>query len=139
MLFCLVMDLFSTLCSNSKLFMYADDITILHFIRKHSEGRLQLELDNVSKWCKIFVLTSIFLKCFVLDTIPKKILSCPPVHIQHYRVANVSSIKNFKILGCIFSQDLRWNIFVDSLLKKASKRVYLILCLKRLGYPPKLG
>ena len=52
-----------------------------------------------------------------------------------------TQLENFtciKILGCIISQDLKWNPFVDFLSKKASQRVHLIICLKWAGCPSNL-
>ena len=53
-----------------------------------------------------------------------------------YRV--IGTVSHIKILGCIFSNDMKWNTFVDSLIKRASQRVYLILNLKRADCPPEL-
>ena len=131
-LFCLVMDSLSTVCSNSKLFMYADDFTIVHFIRGQSEDRLQVELNNVISWCDTLRLNVNLSKCFVMDIITKKFLSCCPLYLRDKRLESVSSLK---ILGCFFSRDLKWNLFIDYIIKKASKRIYLILCLKRAGCP----
>ena len=68
-----------------------------------------------------------------MDFVSKKTLSCQPVYVQHNRLENVRSLK---ILGCFFSQDLKWN--VDSLIKKASKRICLIISLKCAGSPSKV-
>ena len=131
-LFCLVMDSLSTVCTNSKLFMYADDITIMHFFRHNSEDNLQMELDNVSSWCENLRLNVNLSKCFVMDIITRVSLTCHPLYFHDNMLKCVSSLK---ILGCLLSHDLKWNLFVDFLVKKASRRVYLILCLKRANCP----
>ena len=51
---------------------------------------------------------------------------------------DLSSVSHVKILGCYFSDDLKWNAFVDSIVKRASKRIYLLLCLKRSNCSPDL-
>ena len=135
LLFCLVMDSLSVVCPNSRLIMYADDITLLHFIRDQSEDNLQLEIDNVNKWCKSHKLYLNSSKCNVMDIVTSTTMSCTPVYMQQKIVANV---KYVKILGCILSHDLKWIFFIDSLIKKASKRIYLMLCLKRAGCSPEV-
>ena len=70
-----------------------------------------------------------------MDVITKKSLSCNPVHMSD---SSISSVSQMKILGCIFSCDLRWNRFVDFLVKASSKRIYIILCLKRARCSPEI-
>ena len=40
-------DSFTTVCDNSIVVKYADDVTIIHFIR-NEDDRLQEEIDNIS-------------------------------------------------------------------------------------------
>ena len=42
-------------------------------------------------------------------------------------------VKRAKLLGVILSDDLTWNMHVDSIVKKAAKRVYMLYQLKRAG------
>ena len=49
-LFSLVIDSFTNVCDNSVVFKYADDITILHFLRDASDDGLQSEFDNIHLW-----------------------------------------------------------------------------------------
>lgn len=89
-------------------------ISLLHFICNQSEDNLQLELGNASSWCENRRLYFNFAK------LRRKL---PFVHIRHYQLANVSSAK---ILVCIFPQDLKLILFVESLVKKASKCIWFI-------------
>jgi hypothetical protein len=52
--------------------------------------------------------------------------------------SSISSVSQLKILGCIFSCDLRWNVFVDYLVKASSRRIYFILSLKRAKCNPQI-
>ena len=45
----------------------------------------------------------------------------------------VEVVKHAKLLGVILSDDLTWNMHVDSIVKKAAKRVYMLYQLKRVG------
>ena len=38
----------------------------------------------------------------------------------------VEVVKHAKLLGVILSDDLTWNMHVDSIVKKAAKRVYVV-------------
>ena len=127
-LFALVIDSFSNICGNSVVFKYADDITSLHFLRDDVDDDLQSEFDTIQSWCHKNKLTINHSKSCVLDVVTKKSLTCKPVHMSGTPVTRVSQIK---ILGCIFSANLKWDVYVDYLIKVASKRVYLILSLKR--------
>ena len=134
-LFSLVMDSLSPVHENTLLFKYADDLTILHFLRYSSEDKLQEEIDGIVEWTKERSLRINFAKTSIMDVITKKSVNCCPVSLS----GNVlSPVPHVKILGCYFSADLKWNFFVDHLIKRASRRVYLILCLKKSGCPANL-
>jgi retron-type reverse transcriptase len=79
-LFSLVMDSFTSVCNNSLVFKYADDITILHFLRNDSDDGLQSEFDNIHSWSVSNNLTINQSKSFVMDVIT--ILRSPYLAIQ---------------------------------------------------------
>lgn len=134
-LFTMVMDTLSATTSNSIFVKYADDLTIIHCLRIPSEDNLQDELDNVSHWTSQNGLLVNETKCHIMDIVTKRSLVTSPVHI--YGIS-VKQVDNINILGCILSRDLRWNSYVDFLIKKASKRIFLIVHLKRSGCPTPL-
>ena len=45
----------------------------------------------------------------------------------------VEGVKHAKLLGVILSDDISCNLHVDSIVKKAAKRVYMLYQLKRAG------
>ena len=100
-LFCLVMDSLSTVCPNSRLVTYADDIILLHFIRSLSDDNLQVELD-----------ISNFSKCFMMDIVTRGSLSRLPVPLLNN--CSIALVSSLKILGCIISCDMKWNVFIDT-------------------------
>ena len=53
--------------------------------------------------------------------------------MQSYIVAPPSDHLYSKLLGATLSNDLTWKKHVDNIVKKASKRVYLMYQLKRAG------
>ena len=48
----------------------------------------------------------------------------------------IFEINSLKLLGVTLSKDLRWNVYIDSLIKKTSKRLYFISQLKRAKVSP---
>ena len=48
---------------------------------------------------------------------------------------HINVVKHQKILGLIISSDLQWNIHIAELIKKANKRMYFLVLLKRDGVP----
>ena len=48
----------------------------------------------------------------------------------------IETVNSLKLLGVTLSKDLRWNIHIDSLIKKTSKRLYFISQLKRAKVSP---
>lgn len=134
-LFCMVIDDFTCVCPNSFTVKYADDISILHFVRKSSEDNLQLEWNNAIDWSRKNHLPLNILKSCVMDIVTKKSISLNRVMYGTEPLKNVSKVS---ILGVCFSSDLKWNLHIDSIVKKASKRWYLIYNLVRAGSPPDL-
>ena len=52
LLFCLAIDSLSSVCANSAMIKYADDVTVLHFVRREEDDDLQCEMDNISAWSR---------------------------------------------------------------------------------------
>ena len=43
----------------------------------------------------------------------------------------VESVQSFKILGVTLQNDLKWNLHIETTIKKPSKRMYFLIQLKR--------
>ena len=126
LLFCMVVDDFCTIFENSLCVKYADDFTILHFIRNSEEDRCQLELNNASDWAERRGLPINFSKCTVMDIVTKKTLKLDPIVTSHgYNVENVSCIPLF-VLGVTFSSDMKWDIHISNAVSKASRKLYIL-------------
>ena len=52
----------------------------------------------------------------------------PPITVDD---EPIKLVKSAKLLGVIFSEDLKWNDRVDYMVKKSAKRLYMIRLLKR--------
>jgi len=133
LLFCIVLDSLSPRCDNSLMIKYADDITILHFVRIASDDSLQSEWDNITSWSNSTGLPVNAAKCAVMDFTTKKNLVLSPVRVSTDSfLPNVTSLK---LLGVLLSCDMRWQLHVDSVVAKASKRLYVIRFLRKATCP----
>ena len=133
LLFCLVVDDIRTVCSNSLCIKYADDITILNFIRSSTEDQMQIEWNNVASWARKHDLPINLKKSCVMDIITKKDISLHPIAVSDDHVLdNVSFVK---ILGVTFTDNMKWNMHVDNIVSKASRKLYILYNLVRSKCP----
>ena len=109
---------------------YANDITLLHFVRSAADDLLQRELDNVLSWSEKAGLQLNLSKCSITNFVTSKALVCPPVFCNGEAVSHKANVKN---LGVTFSDDLRWNTHFCNQIKKACKRIFIFRNLKRAG------
>ena len=104
-------------------------------MRNTIDDNLQVEIEHIESWTAEHSLSINLSKSHVMNVITKKSVICNPIFLSRSELSSVSQVR---ILGCIFSFDMKWNSFVERLIKRASQRVYLILCLKRADCPPDL-
>ena len=93
LLFCIVIDEFSCVCSNSSCIKYADDITILHFIRNCADDFCQVEWDHAIEWAERNDLPLNTSKCCIMNVVTKRNLSVPPI---------ILSNGQFYVVCCLF-------------------------------------
>ncbi len=133
LLFCVVLDSLSPRCDNSLMIKYADDVTILHFVRTASDDSLQLEWDNITSWSNTTGLPVNAAKCAVMDFNTKKNLVLSPVQVSIDSL--LPHVTSLRLLGVLLSCDMRWQSHVDTVLAKASKRFYIIRFLRKATCP----
>ena len=136
LLFCISMSSLKAVCSNTRIIKYADDVTLLHFIRDSSEDCLQTEMDSVASWSVSVGLRLNLSKCSVTNFITKKSICCSSIFGPSGE--EIPNKETVKILGVTFSHDLRWKYHCDNIVKKACKRIFVIRNLKRSGCDPSL-
>ncbi len=59
----------------------------------------------------------------------------PPLTIMN---STVTAVESFKFLGTTISQDLKWDIHIDSIVKKAQQRLYFLCQLRKFNLPQEL-
>ena len=92
---------------------FVDDTTISEIIPKNSLAHTRSSATSVEKWSADNKLHLNAEKC----NVPLKI------------------VDHAKILGQIVSNSLQWNLHVDHVIKKANKRLYCLVQLKRANVP----
>jgi len=128
-LFCFVIDRLSPVCSNSKLFKYADDVVFLHFLRTSSDDCLQLEWNALLQWSVDFSLPVNYNKCKVMDIVTRRDINLLPIQISPG--VYVSSVSSLSFLGVTLCNDMKWNVHFENILRKVHKRIYVLRNLRR--------
>ncbi len=59
----------------------------------------------------------------------------PPLTIMN---STVTTVESFRFLGSTISQDLKWDIRIDSIVKKAQQRLYFLCQLRKFNLPQEL-
>ena len=132
LLFCLVVDDFSTIFPNSLCIKYADDFTILHFVRNSADDLCQLEWNNVVDWADRRGLPINLSKCNVMDIVTKKDLILHPIVSSDLSIKSVSCVT---LLGVSFTSDMKWNTHVNNIVSKASRKLYILCNLVKANCP----
>jgi len=63
-------------------------------------------------------------------------LNRPEVPLLEVNNTPLEKVQTHKVLGVTFCDNLKWNNITQEIINKASKRLYLIRVLKRVGVPP---
>lgn len=121
--------------SNASLWKFVDDTTTSEIIKKDHSSQAQSIANEVVEWStknRVKLNTD---KCKELrigfSSIPQDF---PPVFIGEEQI---KVVKDAKLLGVTISGDLTWNAHIAEVTKKASKRIYFLVQLKRARVPPK--
>ena len=113
---------------------YVDDLTLGEVIKRNQPTTLQNSLDNISYWCQ------------QNDVLPKP-SKCNLLCINFLRQMNprtditlneipLNVVSHFKLLGVTIQNDLKWNLHVQEIVSKASRRLYTLCILNRRSKTP---
>ncbi|KAI2647223.1 putative RNA-directed DNA polymerase from transposon BS [Labeo rohita] len=119
-----------------KLLKFADDTTVIGLIRDGDESAYRQEVEQLSLWCSHNNLELNTLKTVKMTVdFWRKPPALTPLTIMNSTVAAVDS---FRFLRTNISQDLKWDIHIDSIVKKAQQRLYFLRQLKKFNLPQAL-
>ncbi len=117
---------FSPHCSSLCTFLkFGDDITLIGLIQDGDESAYRQEVKELAVWCSPNNLELNTLKTvkMILD-FRRNLPALPPLTIIN---STVTAMESFRFLGTTISQDLKWDNHIESFVKKAQQRLY-ILC-----------
>ena len=115
------------------LWKYVDDTTASEMIPKESESHAQNIADCVIEWSRENRVHLNSEKCKELRiSFSKRPGLFDPIVIEGKELEVVGSVK---LLGLNIASDLTWNSHISEVIKKASKRLYFLVQLKRARVP----
>ena len=132
LLFAVAMDSLKVKCENSLIIKFADDITVLHFLRHAKEDNLQIELNNITKWSSEHGMQINFAKTKVINFVTKKCLAMGELRDLASSTI-IEEVQSAKLLGVIFDCKLSWEQHLHYILSKAKRRIYYLHILRRIS------
>lgn len=113
---------------------YVDDTTLSETIDKGNQGNLQSLMDEIFQWCSDNDMQLNHSKCkeLIISFANDK----PELHTLFLQDYSMSPVLSTKVLGIHLSSDLKWNIHIEHIIAKASKRLYFLRVLKRSRIDP---
>ena len=108
---------------------YVGDTTMAEIVPRDATGDAQAATKFVEDWstAQKMQLNADKCKVMVIDFKRKKHVFCPLL-VDGCELETVDSVK---ILGVTISSNLKWNKHVNESFKKANKRLYFLVLLKR--------
>ena len=113
-----------------KLLKFADDTTLVGLIPKdEDESAYRSEIERLRSWCSSNNLELNAQKTVEM-VVDFRTTADPPPPIM-LGGTPVDRVKSFKFLGITISQDLKWELNIMALLKKAQQRLYFLRQLRK--------
>ena len=112
---------------------YVDDLTVGEIVKRHQPPTLQNFLNNVSQWClRNDVLPkpakcNLMSVCFLRNMNPTTDFTLNDVQLN--------IVSHLKLLGITIQDDLKWNLHVENIVSKASRKLYTLCILKKCKTP----
>ncbi|KAK0154999.1 putative RNA-directed DNA polymerase from transposon BS [Merluccius polli] len=133
----LLFSLYTNSCTSShqsvKLLKFVDDTTLIGLISDGDESAYRWEADHLVTWCHQNNLELNALKRVEMVVDFRKNSASPaPITLCD---STIDTVESFRFLGTIISQDLKWELNISSLIKKAQQRMYFLRQLKKFNLP----
>ena len=112
-----------------KLLKFADDTTLVGLISGEEESAYRGEIERLRSWCNCNNLelnaqkTVEMVVDFRRDAAPP-----PPIMLEG---TQVNAVESCKFLGITISRDLKWELNITALLKKAQQRLFFLRQLRK--------
>lgn len=114
------------------IYKYIDDCTVFEIISGFSTtSELQTYMNAINQW----IVTN---NMRINTKKTKELTICfakSPPSLEPLTIDNIpiDSVKSTKLLGLLIQYDLKWDLHIETICSKASKRLYALRCLKRSG------
>ncbi len=119
-----------------KLLKFADDTTLIGLIQDGDESAYRQEVKELAVWCSLNNLELNMLKTVeMIVDFRRNPPALPPLTIMN---STVTAVESFRFLGTTISQDLKWDIHIDSIARKAQQRLYFLRQLRKFNLPQEL-
>ena len=119
--------------SKAHAWKYIDDTTLAEVVPRNGETFIQNAVTDVERWSNVNKLQLNADKCkeMVIDFKRQK---------QQFDAITINSkelelVSSAKVIGVIISSSLQWVDHVNEVIKKANKRLYFLILLKRANVP----
>ena len=115
------------------LWKYVDDTTASETVDKNQHSRAQTIANEMSQWSQNNKMKLNEEKCKELRISFSKVpCDFNPILINN---KSVRVVKSVKLPGLSFDNKLTWNLHIEEVVKKVSKRIYYLIQLKRASIP----
>ncbi len=104
-----------------KLLKFVDDTTLISLFQDSDESAYRQEVKELEVWC--------CLNNLELNTLKT---------VEIIMNSTVTTVESFRFLGTTMSQDLNWDIHINSIVKKAQQRLYFLRQLRKFNLPQEL-
>ncbi|KAL0188176.1 hypothetical protein M9458_015275, partial [Cirrhinus mrigala] len=119
-----------------KLLKFANDTTVIGLIQDGDESAYRQEVKELTVWCSHNNLELNTLKTVEMTVdFRKNPPALPPLTIMD---STVMTVETFRFLGNTISQDLKWDIHIDAIVKKAQQRLFFLRQLRKFSLPQEL-
>lgn len=117
--------------SNKMTLKYVDDLTMVENISVFQQSTIQCDLNKFDQWATQNHMDLNPSKCMFMDiTFVKEPPNHPPLRLSGQ---DLQSTEVVKILGIKITNDLKWNVHIADVTKRASGRLFMLSMLKRHG------
>ncbi len=111
-----------------------DKIQTIH--NPSDESAYRQEVKELAVWCSLNNLELNTLKTVeMIVDFRRNPPALPPLTIMN---STVTAVESFRFLGTTISEDLKWDNYIDSIVRKAQKRLYFLRQLRKFNLPQEL-
>ncbi len=112
-----------------KLLKFSDDTTLISLIQDGDKSAYRQEL---AVWCSLNNLKLMMIEMIVDFRRQENPPALPPLTIMN---STATAVESFRLLGTTISQDLKWDNHIESIVKNAQQRLYVLRQLRKFNLP----